>query len=213
MLALSHGNELSDETMNKTTHALLLSLLAMPSVATAREGLLVDVGLGVAEGNFDFETANDESDTTVGFQFNIGYAAANGLAVTGGIFVAPFSYSLQVANEPTGIELDIALSMVEVAGWYFHPIGPQGELYARLGLGKTKGTSRVTLGDAEVSKNEEDSVGYDVAAGGQYFTSARGTFAVFGEVYYRGFGLAFNSPQLKDTEVAIAGLLLGARWR
>ena len=72
MLALSHGNELSDETINKTTHALLLSLLALPSVATAREGLLVDVGLGVAEGNFDFETANDESDTTVGFQFNIG---------------------------------------------------------------------------------------------------------------------------------------------
>jgi hypothetical protein len=196
----------------KLVFTAILGTVAIASPAGAREGLVVDVGLGVAEGNFDFETANDESDTTLGVQFNIGYAVANGFALTGGLFVAPFSYELQLAGQPTGIKMDISLMMAEIAGWYFHPIGRQGEVYGRVGLGKTQGTSRVTASGLEVKKDKE-SVGYDFAAGGQYFTSLTGTFAVFGEVYYRGFGLAFNTPELKDTEVATAGLLVGARWR
>jgi|GEM_PF-5440337 len=196
----------------KSVFTAILGTVAIASPAGAREGLVVDVGLGVAEGNFDFETANDESDTTLGVQFNIGYAVANGFALTGGLFVAPFSYELQLAGQPTGFKMDITLMMAEIAGWYFHPISRQGEVYGRVGLGKTQGTSRVTASGLEVKKDEE-SVGYDLAAGGQYFTSPTGTFAVFGEVYYRGFGLAFNTPELKDTEVATAGLLVGARWR
>ena len=185
---------------------------ASSAAADERGGFVADIQLGGASANFDLESGNDEGDTGATFAFDLGYAWPAGFALTGGVSATAFAYELQSAAGGALAEYTLTFSIVEISGWYFHPIAPRWELYGRVGIGPSTGTAELKVGSSTIS-GDESGTGFVLSGGANMYFSDEGTFALAAELFHRRYGLAFNEGELKDEEIATTGLALVARWR
>jgi len=206
--------------MNKLRVACCLGFTAVliavsPGLASARDdgynertGLWGGFGLGVAEGNFDLETENDEADQGFMFDAIIGWAFTDRFALSAGVSVAGFAYETYLGGGDIKLDtgrLDMTFLMGDVSGWYFLPVWSDVlKLYGRVGIGTT--TSKREFEGEELES--EDSVGVVASAGLECFLSE--SFALTMDIFYRTYGVKLQGL---DDEVATDGLTLNAIWR
>ena len=204
----------NDMKMSITTLVFVALLIQVPNdvLAERRGGVLADIHLGGASANFDLEGGNDDGDTGATFAFDLGYAWRSGFALTGGVSATAFVYEIQASDGGSLADLSFTFSILEISGWYFHPISPRWEIYGRVGLGPSTGTTELEFGSTKIS-SDESGTGFVVSGGANMFFSEEGTFALSAELFHRRYGLTFNEGELAGEEIAATGLALVARWR
>jgi len=174
-----------------------------------RTGFFGGLGFGIAEGNFDLETGNDEADVGEVIELKLGYAFTDRWAVSVGGGPTLFAYKYEAGLGPLTAEAgtrEFTFSMFELCGWYFLPIyADVWKLFARAGLGRT-----VVTDEFEGEKVEEtESVGLVGAGGVEWFLTHH--FALTMEVYVRTWGITLEG--MDDKEVMTSGLSFNLMWR
>lgn len=174
-----------------------------------RTGFFGGLGFGIAEGNFDLETGNDEADMGEVFEFKLGYAFTDrwGVSVGGGPTVFAYKYEAGFGTlKAEAGSRNFTFSMYEICGWYFLPIyADVWKLFARAGLGGT-----VVADEFDGEKVEEtESVGLVGAGGVEWFLTHH--FALTMEVYFRTWGVTLEG--MDDKEVMTSGLTFNLMWR